>query len=265
MAGERHKFDGDYAGISWNCNSLFSSDIEISRRGNRTIADWLHSKADFVTIQEAHSTNNRAAYLRNQLYNCDVEFFWTAPTDSREAKSKAGVLLIVRKSFLGQFEFQEELRNVRTNCSHSAGLANSAQGHAIGLRLQNRLTGDLDIWAIYAPPDNAQRRRRLWITIASNVNKSALNAMAGDFNFVECNGDRFNGLLTNSLVKVTGPRLWIFPGLSPLQWAWLKLSSACIPVSGYTRQWGFTPRHASTECTPAYQWAGLSYRNPSVT
>ena len=73
------------------------------------IADWLHYKADFFTIQEAHITNNRAAYLRNQLPNCDVEIFWTAPTDTREANSKAGVFLIVRKSFLGQFEFYGEL------------------------------------------------------------------------------------------------------------------------------------------------------------
>ena len=157
------------------------------------IADWLHTKADFFTIQEAHITNNRAAYLRNQLSNCDVEIFWTAPTDTRETKSKAGVLLIVRKSFLGRIEFQGELRNVRTNCSHNGGLANSAQGHAIGLRLQSRLKGDLDIWAIYAPSDNAQHRRRLWTTIASNMKKSALNVMAGDFSFVECNGGRFNG------------------------------------------------------------------------
>ncbi len=68
-------------------------------------------------------------------------------------------LLIHRKSFLGQFEYQEEVRNARTNRSHSSGL-DSAQGHAIGLRLQSRLTGDLDIWAIYAPSDNAQNRRK---------------------------------------------------------------------------------------------------------
>ena len=62
------------------------------------IADWLHSKADFVTIQGAHVTNNRAAYLRKQLRSCDVELFWTASTDTTDAKYKAGVLLIVRKS-----------------------------------------------------------------------------------------------------------------------------------------------------------------------
>ena len=152
------------------------------------IADWLHSKADFVTIQEAHVANNRAAYLRNQLRNCDVELFWTAPTDNTDAKSKAGVLLIVRKSFLGQFEYLEEVRNARnarTNSSHSGGL-DSAQGHAIGLRLQSRLKGDLDIWAIYAPSDNAPNRRKLWNTLASNMKKSALNVLVGDFNSVEC-------------------------------------------------------------------------------
>jgi hypothetical protein len=66
-------------------------------------------------------------------------------------------------------------------------------GHAIGLRLQSRLKGDLDIWAIYAPSDNAHNRRKLWNTLASNMRKSALNVLVGDFNFVECNGDRFNG------------------------------------------------------------------------
>ena len=79
------------------------------------IADWLHAKADFITIKEARVTINRAAYLRNQLANCDFEIFWTAPKQVKDAKSKAGVLLIVRKSFLGQFEYQKELRNVRTS------------------------------------------------------------------------------------------------------------------------------------------------------
>ena len=32
MKGKWHKFDGEYAGISWNCNSLFSADMEISRK-----------------------------------------------------------------------------------------------------------------------------------------------------------------------------------------------------------------------------------------
>ena len=39
------------------------------------IADWLHSKADFVTVQEAHVTNNVAAHLRGQLLGRDAAVF----------------------------------------------------------------------------------------------------------------------------------------------------------------------------------------------
>ena len=63
MEGERHKFDGEYAAISWNCNSLFSADIEVSRKKIRMIADWLHSKADFVTIQEAPSPTRTSSSI----------------------------------------------------------------------------------------------------------------------------------------------------------------------------------------------------------
>ena len=155
------------------------------------IADWLHHKADYVMIQEAHVNNNRAAFLRSQLANSDVEIFWTG--DKVKPKSTGGVILIVRRSFLGQFEYQEELRNVNTKPGFKGGLE-SAMGHAIGLRLQSKLKGDLDIWAIYAPSDNSQHRRRLWNTVAGHMNKNSLNVMAGDFNFVESNGDRYYGV-----------------------------------------------------------------------
>ncbi len=35
--------------------------------------------------------------------------------------------------------------------------------------------------------------QEMWNTLSSNMKESALNVLAGDFNFVECNGDRFNG------------------------------------------------------------------------
>jgi hypothetical protein len=154
------------------------------------IADWLHSKADFVTVQEAHVTNNRAAFLRQQLAGCDVEVFWSG--DRNKPCSVGGILLIVRKSFLGRFEFQQELRNVTPGHSVTGG-SDSVMGHAIGLRLQSRILGDLDIWAIYAPADTEVKRRKLWTTLLSNMKKDTLNVMAGDFNFVEHHGDRVRG------------------------------------------------------------------------
>jgi hypothetical protein len=61
MQGKRHKYDGEYNGITWKCGALFGTKRKLQKK-IQMIADWLHSKADFVTVQEAHVTNNRAAF-----------------------------------------------------------------------------------------------------------------------------------------------------------------------------------------------------------
>ena len=81
---------------------LFDSNREKGRKLIQMNADRLHSKADFVTVQEARWTNYRAAHLRSQLHGCGAEVFWTRDKD--KPMSAGGILLIVRKCFLGQFE-----------------------------------------------------------------------------------------------------------------------------------------------------------------
>jgi hypothetical protein len=138
-------------------------------------------------------------------------------------------------------------------------------GHAIGLRLQSRIHGGLDIWAIYAPADTEVKRRKLWTTLLSIMKKDTLNVMAGDFNFVEHHGDRFRGDTHQFTGRGGSSEAKELKRLITDRFDMVELSRLCTPGSGGNRTKDCTQLRGWAGYTPAQQWAGLICRNPSAT
>ena len=66
---------GDYSGVTWNCSALFAHDRNKAERRLRWVHSWKHTH-DFLVLEEAHVTTNRANMLKRKLNKMQNE--WVA-------------------------------------------------------------------------------------------------------------------------------------------------------------------------------------------
>ena len=125
-------------GRSWNAQAVFARAPQRHRR-KKLHSLGLLSAADFVAVQEAHSTEGVAKTLRLPR---GVRAWW-----SHGSAAVGGVGLLIKSSFLSKFkDVQDE------------DLVEAVPGRAAILRLDGP-SGSLDIITVYMPTGQAAQER----------------------------------------------------------------------------------------------------------
>ena len=90
-----HPFSGDYKGSTWNAEGLLCNNAQQQHKKTLKLQQ-LATTHDFTIIAETHSTPGK-----ERAFNAphDTTAFWAHKT-----KASAGVLCLVRNTFLQQFE-----------------------------------------------------------------------------------------------------------------------------------------------------------------
>ena len=166
-------FTGDWRGITWNSQALFSPDPLRQQRKRRCLAALLASGPDFVFLQELHSTPG-------SIYT------WERPAGyvlfyEHGTAAAAGVGILVSRRFLQHFE--QPL---------SDHLDTIVPGRIAALRLRGPL-GSLDLVVTYLSTGAAQAvRERQCQALGSALRPrtETLTLVAGDFNYAAGKHDR---------------------------------------------------------------------------
>ena len=182
-------FLGDVAGACWNAQALFA------RRRRRHVDKDMYVRRllrhrDFVSISEAHCLEGAAA-----AWSCPSDCqAWFSPGTSR----RAGVGIIVKKQFLGQFD------------AAPPNWIETVPGRAAVLQLRGN-AGALDLHVVYfatgsdgmvvprgaaipagVDEDARRQRRQMRTALAGRMAPAseALSIVMGDFNWVARREDR---------------------------------------------------------------------------
>ena len=176
-------YAGNYRGVLWNAQALFSRKPSRQQLKVNKVLDLLRDQ-DFALVCETHSTKGKAqaeAHRFNQLgYTC----FW-----SHGGHKRAGVGVIIKNTFLQQFDLA------------APRWIQISPGEAAVLQLAGP-NGQLDICSIYFPTGNQARggnsllqlRSALRMKIAQILRPAslALSLVGGDFNYVTDKVDRWS-------------------------------------------------------------------------
>ena len=168
-------FTGDFSGCSWNSQALFA------RRCHRQHPKMRHAirlaqSHDFTGFQETHSQPGRVEAFRLPPNMCA---FWSHGTTTQ-----AGIGLLVQRSFLDNF-----------NPVVESDWEQIEPGRVAVLRLRGPC-GGIDLFVVYmaSGEDAAVSRAASICKIATSIGSrtEVLTILAGDFNFVPREKDRFS-------------------------------------------------------------------------
>ena len=134
---------------------------------------WLRSH-DFIILQETHSGLGKDCKLGWELGG-RVKVFNSAHPDKYKTLSTAGVMLIANNSFLDKFDYH---------------YWTEVEKGYVGILNLGGVNGLMQVVAVYSHTTPAERRR-LWEKVKGYIDKRAMVVMAGDFNFVMDEDDRF--------------------------------------------------------------------------
>ena len=139
----------------------------------------LFNNHDFVIVEETHNQEGRS-----DVFRLPERFraFWSNGT-----ASTAGVGIILQRDFLAKFDPVDEDRD----------WVEIEKGYAACLRLRGP-SGALDIFCIYMPTGSGSTiytkyRKNIMLNISNCIcpKEEVLSIMAGDWNFVEHDSDRW--------------------------------------------------------------------------
>ena len=129
-------------------------------------------------ISETHSTKRIADPYAQYLSGRGFQSFWNHENyQEGENRLSNGVCIIIRKSFLQKFHYQEQ--------------TNIWNGHITRTRLITLAGHTLDIYGCYFPARTRTQRREAMQRLQAALNPQAHSLIMGDFNFVIKGGDRF--------------------------------------------------------------------------
>jgi len=169
-------FHGDFSGCAWNAQALFAAKACRQLPKMRKVIK-LASSNDFTIVEEAHCISGRGDALRLPSH---LTALWSNGT-----ASVAGIGIILNRDFLCKFNTIIPNRD----------WVEVIPGRVAILKLRGRL-GALDIICAYLPTGDstfAAQRRSDIISMGSHIqpNTEVLTVLAGDFNFVENERDRY--------------------------------------------------------------------------
>ena len=129
---------------------------------------------DMAVLTETRESKERLIFLKNKLPK-DVQLF-----SSRNNQYSGGVAIIVRNDFLQHFGGR---------CKWSVFV----KGRLARLEFSGA-KGCLHVYAVYLNPDDPRERDEQIRRLADVMDPAVHNLVAGDFNFVTCDGDRISKL-----------------------------------------------------------------------
>ena len=162
------RFIGPMTLALWNCRSLWA------QGSTETIHFMLELvRAHGITVlTETRESKERLAFLRGMLPN-DVSMY-----SSRLDQYKGGVAVIVQSRFLQSFAAKPKWKVF-------------SKGRLARLEFSGA-AGRLHVYAIYLSPDSPEERDAQIMQLASILDRTVHNMIAGDFNFVSNDCDRMS-------------------------------------------------------------------------
>ena len=164
---------GDWRGVTWNSQALFSPDPLRQQRKRRCLENILASAPGFVFLQELHSTPG-------SIYTWERPMGYILCYD-HGTPAAAGVGILISRRFLRQFEMPltDQLETI-------------VPGHVAALRLRGP-NGALDLVVTYLSTGGARAdRERECSALGASLRPrtEVLSLMAGDFNYAAETCDR---------------------------------------------------------------------------
>jgi endonuclease/exonuclease/phosphatase family metal-dependent hydrolase len=168
--GHRFPFSGDFKGVTFNTQSLYAYEALDTIDAVARIAQ----PVDFAILSETRETAERKATLDHRLLSDHLYF------SSFLDAHKGGIGILVKKTFLKQFPFTDV-----DNCWKVL-----VQGR-VGRLCLSGPRGCFHIYAIYFDPSDKKSQKQCTTVLSEQLDSRAHSLIAGDFNFVECEQDRY--------------------------------------------------------------------------
>ena len=179
-------YTGSYRGAIWNAQGFLACKPTKYDKKLKKILSLLRN-ADFLMINETHSTQGKAAAMDTILTKYGLTARW-----SHGGSRRGGVAVIIKNTFLEKFR------------SNEPQWFDIEAGTAAIMRLQGK-EGNLDIAPIYLPTGNqgeTEGGRRSLLSLRSEIRTkiarhirsrhAALTILGGDFNYVTEREDRMS-------------------------------------------------------------------------
>ena len=163
-------YSGEFRGTAYNTQSLYAYEIADTINAVARIAQ----PADFTIVSETRETAERKASLDHRLLS-DHTYF-----SSYLDAHKGGVGILIKKAFLDKFPFTD-----LDNCWKVL-----VRGR-IGRLCLAGPKGWFHIYAVYFDPSDKRSQKQGVAALSEHWDSRVHSLVAGDFNFVECEQDRY--------------------------------------------------------------------------